>query len=239
MAVAIIHQSKLLFPTLQLNPEGDILLLDKPYRYTSFHVVDKIKRLARQMLDKKVKVGHAGTLDPLATGLLIVCTGAYTKKIPDLQDEEKEYTGTLRLGATTPSFDLEKEIDRVFPWQHITEDMLIHCCQRFVGELQQIPPMFSAVKIGGKRAFDYAREGKDVLIQPKKIVIREFELMNIVLPDIDFRVVCSKGTYIRALVRDFGEALQCGAHLVALRRTRIGKFRVEDALIPTNLGGNI
>jgi tRNA pseudouridine55 synthase len=179
---------------------------------------------------KKVKVGHAGTLDPLASGVMIICVGSFTKKIEQYQAQEKEYTGTFFLGATTPSFDLEKPIDETFPIEHITEENIYQLAQSFVGEQDQVPPHFSAVKIDGKRAYLLAREGKEPEMKPKQITISEFEITRIAFPEIDFRIVCSKGTYIRSIARDFGQKLTSGAHLTALRRTRIGEFKVEEAI---------
>lgn len=209
---------------------GSVILLDKPLRWTSFQAVNKLKWLIlRHYHLKKVKIGHAGTLDPLATGLLIVCVGKYTKRIEEFQAKEKQYTGTMRLGATTPCFDLEKPIDATYDYSHVTEELLRDIVKRFEGEQLQVPPTFSAVRVDGKRAFSYARQGEDVKILPKPITISSFEVTRVALPDFDFRITCSKGTYIRALARDLGQALNCGAHLTALRRTRIGDFSVEDA----------
>jgi tRNA pseudouridine55 synthase len=215
---------------LDIDPEGSILIFDKPYRCTSFDLVNKVKHFIKREMKLKLKVGHAGTLDPLATGVLIVAVGKATKQIPQFQAEEKEYTGTFRVGATTPTFDLEKEIDYTFEYLHITKEIAQQTALRFMGEIEQIPPQFSAVKIDGKRAFDYARSGKEVEIKPKTVTVSEFEITRFDLPDIDFRIVCSKGTYIRSIARDFGAALQSGAHLTALRRTRTGPFRVENAI---------
>jgi len=213
--------------------QGEILCFDKPYRWTSFDVVGRIRRLlCRRMGIKKLKVGHAGTLDPLATGVLIVCTGRATKQIDTLQAGTKEYIATMRLGATTPSFDLEKPIDATYPTDHITREMVEQVLERFKGEIQQVPPTFSACKVDGKRAYEMARKGKDVELKPKTLVIDEIELTECKLPDITVRVVCSKGTYIRALARDIGQALDSGAHLTALRRTRVGRFSVQDCLDP-------
>lgn len=210
--------------------QGYIQLIDKPYTWTSFQVVNKLKHILKNEYGlKKVKIGHAGTLDPLATGLLIICIGKATKQIETLQSGEKEYTGTFVLGATTPCFDLEKAIDATYPTEHITEEMLRTVAQSFVGEIEQVPPTFSAVKINGRRAFDYARNNEEIEIKPKRITISEFELTRIAMPEVDFRIVCGKGTYIRSIARDFGAALDSGAHLKALRRTRIGNFRVEEA----------
>ena len=211
--------------------QGHIQLIDKPYTWTSFQVVNKLKYILKNDYGlKKVKIGHAGTLDPLATGLLIICIGKATKQIETLQGGEKEYTGTFTLGATTPCFDLEKPVDATYPTDHITEEMIHSAAQSFIGETEQIPPTFSAVKINGRRAFDYARNNEEVEIKSKKIVISEFEITRIAMPEVDFRIVCSKGTYIRAIARDFGAALQSGAHLKALRRTRIGAYSVDNAM---------
>ncbi len=215
---------------------GKALLMDKPYTWTSFNVVGKVKTWARRQCGQKVKVGHAGTLDPLATGLLIVCTGRFTKRIEEFQAQEKEYTGTFVLGHTTPSYDLETELLPGGPYAHLQEDDLRAAAERLSGEQMQVPPVFSAVKIKGKPAYEYARKDRDVALNPKPITIYEFELMRIALPEVDFRIVCSKGTYIRSVARDFGEMLGCGAHLSALRRTRIGEFKVEDAISPKDLG---
>ena len=219
------------FPVEKMNIEGDVILIDKPYRCTSFDVVGQLRRRLRQYSQqKKLKVGHAGTLDPLATGLLIICIGSYTKKIDQYQSGDKEYTGTFRVGATTPSYDLEKEIDQEYPYEHITEAMVKEVANSFIGSFEQTPPLFSAIKIEGRRAYELAREGVELEIKSKQVEIKEFEITRFALPDIDFRVVCSKGTYIRSLARDFGEALHSGAHLTALRRTRIGDFSVENAI---------
>ncbi|MDL2309398.1 tRNA pseudouridine(55) synthase TruB [Bacteroidales bacterium OttesenSCG-928-C03] len=224
-----IHNTRFSLPPLSIDPEGSVLVFDKPYCCTSFDLVGRVKRWIRENLQVKMKVGHAGTLDPLATGVMIICVGPFTKKIDQYQGMDKEYTGTIRLGATTPSYDLEKEVDQQYPISHITEEMIRNAAQHFVGEIDQVPPLFSAVKIAGKRAYEYAREGEEVEIKSKKITIHEFEITRIALPDVDFRIVCSKGTYIRSIARDFGLELDSGAHLTALRRTRIGDFRVEDA----------
>ncbi|WP_083321101.1 tRNA pseudouridine(55) synthase TruB [Hymenobacter glacialis] len=203
---------------------GEVLLLDKPLTWTSFDVVRKVKNALRIK-----KIGHAGTLDPLATGLLILCTGKKTKEIDLIQAQEKEYTGTFRLGETTPSFDLETAVDMARPYAHLTNDEILAATLPFVGVIQQTPPLFSAVKIDGKRAYELARTGQEAEIKAKTVEIKTFELTRIALPEIDFRVVCSKGTYIRSLARDLGLALGCGAHLTRLVRTRIGAYRVEDA----------
>ena len=206
------------------------MAFDKPYEWTSFGLVAKVRYLLCKRLGvKKLKVGHAGTLDPLATGVLLVCTGKATKRIEELQAHTKEYVATLRLGATTPSFDLEKPVDAEYPTEHITREMVEETLNRFVGTIEQVPPVFSACKVNGSRAYDLARKGEEVELKAT-LVIDEMELLRCELPEIVIRVVCSKGTYIRALARDIGVALQSGAHLTALRRTRIGAVRVEDCL---------
>jgi tRNA pseudouridine55 synthase len=211
--------------------EGEVLLINKPYTWTSFQVVNKIRYSIKHFLGvKKIKVGHAGTLDPLATGLLILCTGKFTKRIDEFQAQEKEYTGTFVLGATTPSFDLETEIDHTFETEHLNEALIHSTITQFIGDLDQIPPVFSAIKVDGKRAYLYARKNEEVVIKPKQIHISEFEITDISLPEIKFRIVCSKGTYIRSLARDFGKALNSGAYLSVLKRTRIGEFRLQDAI---------
>jgi len=210
--------------------KGEALLFDKPYTWSSFQVVNNIRYALKHHLGiKKIKVGHAGTLDPLATGLLIICTGKFTKRIDEFQAQEKEYTGTFTLGATTPSFDMEKEIDAQFPTDHINEEILLTVAKSFIGTIEQTPPVFSAIKIDGKRAYEYARKNEDVKIKPKTITISEFEITKIEMPEISFRIVCSKGTYIRSLARDFGIALKSGAYLSLLKRTRIGEFKLADA----------
>ncbi len=216
---------------------GEVLLIHKPLKWTSFQVVNKMKWLIKNhpslILDgKKVqpKIGHAGTLDPLATGLLIVCTGKQTKNIESYQAQEKEYTGTFYIGATTACFDLEKEIDATFATEHITDALIKETTKQFTGTIQQTPPLYSAIKIGGKRAYDIARAGETAEIKPKEITISIFEITRIALPEVAFRVVCSKGTYIRSLARDFGLALNSGAHLIALCRTRIGEYKLSDAM---------
>lgn len=209
---------------------GQLLLIDKPLTWTSFQVVNKIRWEIRQRFNlKKIKVGHAGTLDPLATGLLILCTGKFTKQIEQYQAQVKEYTGEITLGATTPSYDLESEINATFPVDHITEDMIHKATKNFIGEIDQKPPVFSALKKDGKRMYELARAGEEVEVVSRKISISEFEITNIDFPKVEFRVVCSKGTYIRSLAYDFGLDLDSGAHLSALRRTKIGDFSVEDA----------
>ena len=209
---------------------GEVLLFDKDPDWTSFDLVNRVRNtLCRKMGIKKMKVGHAGTLDPLATGLLILCTGKSTKKIESFQEKEKEYTATLKLGATTPSFDMETEEDSQQDTSHITAELIDKAIEKFKGEIEQVPPIFSAVKVKGKRAFNYARNGEDVKLRPRKIVISKIEVESVELPYLKIRVECSKGTYIRALARDIGEQLKCGAYLTELRRTRIGEFKVEDA----------
>lgn len=210
---------------------GTILSFDKPLEWTSFGLVNKVRYLlCRHIGEKKLKVGHAGTLDPLATGVLIICTGKATKQIDTLQAKTKEYVATLQLGATTPSFDLETEVDATYPTAHITEEKVKEALTRFIGRIEQVPPSYSACKVDGKRAYDLARQGKEVELKAKVLVIDEIELQkfNPTNMQATIRVVCSKGTYIRALARDIGLALDSGAHLTALRRTRIGDYKVED-----------
>ena len=217
--------------TEQDYKDGQILLIDKPLHWTSFQAVNKLRWLIKKTFKiKKIKVGHAGTLDPLATGLLIICTGKFTKKIDELQGQIKEYTGTITLGATTPSYDLETEVDQTFDIDHITEQAILNTTKQFIGEIEQYPPVFSALKKDGKRLYEYAREGKAVEIKPRTIEIKEFEITKVNLPDVEFRVVCSKGTYIRSLAHDFGRALDSGGHLTELRRTKIGDYDVADGL---------
>ncbi len=214
------------------NPlEGEILYLDKPLHWSSFDAVKRVRGImARRLGIKKMKVGHAGTLDPLATGVMIVCTGKATKRIDELQAHTKEYVATIALGATTPSFDLETEIDATYPTHHITREMVEDVLRKFTGRIEQIPPAFSACKIDGKRAYKMARKGKEVELKAKILVIDEIELLDFSRQSIVVRVVCSKGTYIRALARDIGAALNSGGHLTALRRTRVGDIKVEDCL---------
>ena len=212
---------------------GEILCFDKPLTWTSFNVVNKIRgHLCRHLGMRKLKVGHAGTLDPLATGVMVICTGHATKRIEELQAHVKEYVATLQLGATTPCFDLEKPIDQTYPTEHITEPLLREVLTRFLGRIEQVPPVFSACKIDGHRAYDLARKGKEVELKPKVLIIDEIELLDFNQEKMQatIRVVCSKGTYIRALARDIGLALNSGAHLIALRRTRVGNVRVEDCM---------
>ena len=210
---------------------GEILLIDKPLNWTSFDVVNKVRKLLRiKGVIPKIKVGHAGTLDPMATGLLILCTGKMTRKIQELTGFDKEYTGTFCLGATTPSLDLETSVSETFPTDHITPDIIMEAAKRFIGPLEQVPPDFSAKFIDGKRAYELARKNREFKLQPVNVTINEFEITRIALPEVDFRVSCSKGTYIRALARDFGKAVGSGAYLAALRRTSIGEFPVRDAI---------
>ncbi len=212
---------------------GQVLLIDKPLKWTSFQVVNKLRWAIRKRFNiKKIKVGHAGTLDPLASGLLIICTGKFTKKINEYQGLPKEYTGTFTLGATTPSFDLETAIDKTFPTKHITNKLIHETTSQFMGEIFQKPPLFSAIKRDGERLYNIARRGEIVPIKSRIVHIYEFEITRISLPEVDFRVKCSKGTYIRSLANDFGKALQSGAHLSALRRTKIGDFSVNNAIDP-------
>ena len=210
---------------------GQVLLIDKPLEWTSFQVVNKLRWEIRQRFNiKKIKVGHAGTLDPLATGLLIICTGKKTKIIDTYQGQIKEYTGTITLGGTTPSYDLETEINETFPTDHITEELIHETTKQFTGVIQQKPPIFSAIKKEGKRLYELARKGETTEIKSREVTIPVFEITNINANNLDFRVVCSKGTYIRSLAYDFGVALNSGAHLSALRRTKIGDFHVDDAV---------
>ena len=209
---------------------GEVLLIDKPLHWTSFQVVNKLRWEIRRAFNiKKIKVGHAGTLDPLATGLLVLCTGKMTKQIDTFQAQIKEYTGTFVLGSTTPSFDLETEIDQTYPTEHLTEDLIKTTTSQFIGDIEQVPPMFSAIKKDGKRLYEFARAGESVEINSRKVHISEFEITKIDGLNVHFRIVCSKGTYIRSLANDFGKALNSGAHLSALRRTKIGDFNVDNA----------
>jgi tRNA pseudouridine55 synthase len=215
---------------------GQTLLIDKPLTWSSFQAVNKLKYSLKNKygLPKKFKIGHAGTLDPLATGLLIVCTGKSTKTISEIQGQEKEYTGTITVGATTPSYDLETEVDATFPTDHITEALIQETTLQFLGEIDQKPPIFSAIKKDGKRLYEHARAGEEVEIKSRKVTMHEFEITRIALPEIDFRIKCSKGTYIRSIAYDFGLVLQSGGHLTALRRTKIGDYSVENAVLPTH-----
>jgi tRNA pseudouridine55 synthase len=211
--------------------EGEVLYFNKPLTWTSFNLVAKVKYpLLRKLRVKKLKVGHAGTLDPLATGVMIICIGKATKRIEEFQYQTKEYIATIKLGATTPSFDLEKEIDATYPTEHITRELVEETLKKFIGSIEQIPPAFSACKIDGERAYELARAGKEVELKPKTLVIDEIELLECNLPEIKIRVVCSKGTYIRALARDIGEALNSGAHLTGLIRTRVGDVKLEHCM---------
>lgn len=220
--------------------EGQVLLIDKPLTWTSFNAVNKIKwALKKQFKLKKIKVGHAGTLDPLATGLLIICTGKFTKRIAELQGQVKEYTGTITLGGTTPSFDMETEVNETFATEHITEETIHATTAQFIGDIEQYPPVFSALKKDGKRLYEFAREGQEVEIKPRTINISEFEITEISMPHVKFRVVCSKGTYIRSLANDFGKALESGAYLSELRRTKIGDYEVANAISPDDFVANL
>lgn len=219
--------------------KGEILLINKPLRWTSFQAVNKLKHGLKRhpslFIDGKfvhLKIGHAGTLDPLATGLLIICTGKKTKEIQTFQDQKKEYTGTFFIGATTPCFDLEKPVDKTYPTDHITSEMILETASSFIGVQEQTPPLFSAVLVNGERAYDIARKGETAELKARRIEIMEFEITRIQLPEVDFRIVCSKGTYIRSIARDIGEKLNSGAHLIKLCRTRIGDFALENALEP-------
>ena len=211
---------------------GQILLIDKPLNWTSFQAVNKLKYalINKVGLPKKFKIGHAGTLDPLASGLLLVCTGKFTKRITELQGQAKEYIGTFYIGATTPSYDLETEIDQTFSISHINEELIHKTVKQFVGEIDQVPPIFSAIKKDGVRLYEHARAGENIEIASRKTTIHEFEITRIALPEIDFRVVCSKGTYIRSLAFDFGKAMQSGSHLTVLRRTKIGDYDVKNGI---------
>lgn len=211
---------------------GQILLIDKPLNWTSFQAVNKLKwaLITKAHLPKKFKIGHAGTLDPLATGLLLICTGKFTKRITELQGQAKEYTGTFHIGATTPSYDLETEIDETFPTEHIDEALIHETVKQFLGEIDQKPPIYSAIKKDGVRLYEHARAGETIEIASRKTTIHEFEITRIALPEIDFRVVCSKGTYIRSLAYDFGKAMHSGSHLTVLRRTKIGDYDVTNAM---------
>lgn len=216
-------------PQLEQLKEGGVILVDKPYEWTSFDVVHKLRKPV------KAKIGHAGTLDPLATGLLICCTGKFTKKIADYQKLPKEYTGVFHLGEVTPTYDLESEPQDPKPYQHLTQEEITNAAKQFTGDILQLPPIHSAIKKDGKRAYEYARAGQDIKLEPRPVQITEFEITKIDLPEVHFRVVCSTGTYIRSLAHDFGQALGCGAYLQELRRTRIGEFNVDDAVTPAEL----
>ncbi len=217
--------------TVEDFKNGQLLAIDKPLEWTSFQVVNKLRwHIKKKFKLKKIKVGHAGTLDPLASGLLLICTGKMTKQIQDFQAQVKSYTGSFVLGSTTPSYDLETAIDKHFPTEHISEKLIYQTAKKFVGKIQQQPPIFSALKKDGKRLYEFARAGKDVAIPTREITIDYFKIKNIKDHEIDFEIQCSKGTYIRSLAHDFGRALDSGAHLSALRRTKIGEFSVENAI---------
>ena len=210
--------------------QGELILVDKPYRWSSFDVVNNIRAVLRKKTGKKkFKIGHAGTLDPLATGLLILCTGLYTKRIEEFKEYDKEYTGTFTLGATTPSFDLETEVDQTYEMGSVTHDSIMEAARKFTGSFDQVPPAFSAVKVQGKRAYKFARKDIEVELKSKQVVISAFEITAIELPKVHFRIICSKGTYIRAIARDLGKELNNGAHLSALTRIRIGPYHLRDA----------
>ena len=215
---------------------GEVLYFNKPLKWTSFDLVNKFRyKLSRKLGVKKIKVGHAGTLDPLATGVMILCTGKATKRIDEFQYQTKEYVATLKLGETTPSFDLEKEVDAVYPTEHITRELVEETLKHFIGKIEQVPPVFFFFLIEGKRAYELARKGEEVPLKAKTLVIDEIELLEYALPVVKIRVVCSKGTYIRALARDIGEALHSGAHLIALERTRIGDITLDCCLNPEEI----
>ena len=212
---------------------GQLLLIDKPLGWSSFQAVNKLKWAIRKKFElKKIKIGHAGTLDPLATGLLLICTGKFTKRINELQGQVKEYTGTITLGATTPSYDLETEIDKTFPLDAISEEMIRGAASQLTGDIEQRPPIFSALKKDGKRLYEYARGGKEVEIKKRSVTVSEFEIVKLQLPSVHFRIVCSKGTYIRSLAHDLGHLLNNGGHLSKLRRTKIGDYNVNTAIDP-------
>lgn len=221
--------------------EGQIILIDKPLNWTSFQAVNKMKwaLITKLNLPKKFKIGHAGTLDPLATGLLLVCTGKFTKRITELQGQAKEYTGTFHIGATTPSYDLETEIDQTFPTEHINDALIHETVKQFLGEIDQKPPIYSAIKKDGVRLYEHARAGETIEIATRKTTIHEFEITRIALPEIDFRVVCSKGTYIRSLAFDFGKAMNSGSHLTVLRRTKIGDYDVKNGVDVITFEGSL
>ena len=217
--------------TPQSITEGELLLIDKPLEWTSFQVVNKIRwALKRKFNIKKLKVGHAGTLDPLATGLLIICTGKMTKKISEFQDLDKTYIGTITLGATTPSFDLETSINKRFPIKHLNKEKIIEAKKNFIGTINQYPPIFSAIKKKGKRLYEFARIGKKIDIQSRKVVIYNLEFSKINLPDLNFKLKCSKGTYIRSLANDFGKSIDSGGYLSSLRRTAVGSFKIKNSI---------
>ncbi len=211
--------------------EGEFLLIHKPSGWTSFDVVNKVRFILKHHAGiSKIKVGHAGTLDPLATGLLMVCVGKATKRINEFTGLDKEYTGTFYLGATTPSYDMETEVDKVYNTSHITPDQIKNTANQFIGNIKQIPPVFSAIKVGGTRAYKMARANESVSMPPREVSIHEFEITNAAIPETSFRVLCSKGTYVRSLAYDFGKSLKSGAYIKSLRRTRIGNYRIEEAV---------
>lgn len=212
--------------------EGEVLLIDKPYTWTSFDVVNLLKSNLKRSLGSKIKMGHAGTLDPLATGLLVVLTGKRTKEMESIQSQPKEYTGTFMLGATTPSFDREREVDQTYPWEHIKIEDVHKAALALTGDIMQLPPDHSAVKVDGKRAYELARKGREVDIKPRPVTMYEFEITAFRPPEVDFRIVCSKGTYIRSVARDIGKLLDSGAYLSSLCRTRIGELLLKDAMQP-------
>lgn len=215
--------------------EGQLILIDKPLQWTSFQAVNAIKWAIRKNFQlKKIKVGHAGTLDPLASGLLLICTGKFTKRINEFQGMPKEYEGTITLGGTTPSYDMETAADNTYPTDHINSEQIFETTNLFLGEIEQVPPVFSALKKDGKRLYEYAREGKELKIKARVIEIMKFEILEVKMPEIQFRVQCSKGTYIRSLAHDFGKALNSGAYLSSLRRTKIGEYNVDNAVTPAN-----
>ena len=210
---------------------GTLLLIDKPLEWTSFDIIKKVRNLIKKKLQiKKIKVGHSGTLDPLATGLLIVCTGEFTKRIEEIQGQEKTYTGQFTLGATTPSFDRETKVNHTFNTAHITKQLLEETTKQFIGEITQIPPIFSALKKDGKRLYDFARENEEVEIKERKVMVHSFEITDINFPEVNFKISCAKGTYIRSIANDFGRALNSGAYLSKLCRTKIGKYNLKDAV---------
>ena len=234
MLLPFITNTQLTTLTEEQCRSGFLMLIDKPLEWTSFDVVNKVRWLLRKKFNiKKLKVGHAGTLDPLATGLLVMCIGKYTKHLNSLQGQAKTYTGTIRLGATTPSYDLETEVDQTFPTDHITKSIVENATSYFTGDIQQYPPVFSAIKKDGKRLYEYARQGLEVSVEPRQVHVDSFRIINFQLPDVDFEIACSKGTYIRSLAYDFGQKLDSGGHLVALRRTKIGSYDVSTALSPS------
>ena len=221
--------------TLEDFKDGQVILIDKPLHWTSFQVVNKLRwAIKKAFRIKKIKVGHAGTLDPLATGLLVICTGKMTKQIDTFQAQTKTYTGTIVLGSSTPSYDLETEIDKTYPTDHITDSLIHETTRQFIGNIEQYPPVFSAIKKDGKRLYEFARAGKEVEVKARNITIEAFEITGIAMPEVDFKVVCSKGTYIRSLAHDFGKAMNSGSHLSVLRRTKIGNFDIEDAITIEN-----